>query len=280
MTEADLAHVEAHLGRLPAEYRRFLIDATPADWRGFKGIPYNVEALIRENARLRRWPEDSPVVQPDDTTAPWPAGWWAVSDSGDGDHWFVRDEDDGRSVWFWSHESRETCQDAPTIAEFLADGRDIRERYGRPTETIDHPTLGPLAFDGSSYTLPGPLPVFVLVDRLHDDPASRHSALDAAARLIPEALAGERRVLEAALPRLVALQHEPAWWRPNAPKLTADQIREQLTPANLSIQVDQAEDGFELKLDYVYAGSRLFAWDLLNVECGPDLSVRDVLPLG
>jgi hypothetical protein len=267
--------VESRLGPLPPEFRRFMLAATPAERRAFPGGLYGVGSLIKENTRIRRRPAEYKVIQPDGTAADRPAGWLAVADNGGGDHWFVRADDGGRAVWFWSHESWEARQVAATIAGLLAEADPPR-----PVETVSHPTLGPVEFGGSSYLVPGPLPVFVQVGWLHADPARQRAVLDAAAPLIPKAVAAERVVLESALPQVVELQHEPMWWYPDAPKLTAGELRERLTRPSVNVHAERAGGRFRLKLDFVYDGGEPFGWDLVDIETGPRLAVRDVSRLG
>jgi SMI1 / KNR4 family (SUKH-1) len=271
--ESDIAAVETRLGPLPGEFRRFLSVVTPAEWRAFPGVLYGVGSLLKENTRIRRRPAAYKVIQPDGTAAERPADWLAIADNGGGDHWFVRAEDAGRAVWFWSHESWEARPVASTIADLLT-------KTPRPTETILHPTLGPVEFNGSSYHIPGPLPVYVQVGWLQVDPAAQCEVLEAAALLIPEALAGERGVLEAALPQLVELQHEPMWWCPDAVPLTAAQLRERLTRPSVNVHAERETGTPRLNFDFLYEGGEPFGWDMVDIATGPLLEVRDVRRLG
>lgn len=70
MTETEMAHVEARLGPLPAEFRRFLLTAPPADRADLGSGAYHVGQLIKENARVRHRPADHSVQRADGTEHP------------------------------------------------------------------------------------------------------------------------------------------------------------------------------------------------------------------
>lgn len=202
-----------------------------------------------------------------------------VSDNGGGDYWFVKAEDGGRAVWFWSHESHEAREDAPTVAAHLTKRRDRVRREARPPEVLAHPALGPLAFDGHRYAgRAGGLEVYLSVVPV---PAEERTAvLDLAGELVPRAAAAERAVLEAALPELVEVQHGRMWWLPDHPRLTTDQLRERLTAPALNVHPGRTGDGWALTVHYVYDGGEAFGWDAVCVAADADLRVAEVMRLG
>lgn len=285
MTEEDLVCVESHLGPLPAEFRRFLLAASTEDLRDLGCGVYGVGKLIKENAHVRLDDEIWRVIRPEGGEVPWPVDWLVVSDNGAGDYWFVRTEDSGQSLWFWSHESSTVSEDARSIADSIQEGRARRlenERLNpRPPmnfETIDHPGLGSVEFRGSFFFRKGEPMLYDWTDGLTRDshPEVVRAVLDAVAPLASEALAAQNRVIEEAMPQLVELQHEPMWWLPNAPKLAADQIRNLIRVRSVEIRTDSTGNELESEVEYAIDGGEAFGWDPILVHCGADFSVNDV----
>jgi hypothetical protein len=140
VTERDVARVEKKLGvRLPAHYRRFLIEQATFVAKAKRGgafVPFFTTAkeIIDANQELRSNPG---LRDTNEDKEPWPLKYLIVGIDGGGNDWCVDLTSKREAIWFFDSEAYGTFRraDTPTWEAFL-------EQLRSP-KPVEHPVRLP-----------------------------------------------------------------------------------------------------------------------------------------